>query len=388
MQKPEGVSLIEVKRNTDKGVQTYWQARWYTGRGGQRATKNLGNKKQVTKTVARRMCDEIARGLIQNPCLRGIGDTPKLRQWTDQYLELRTDLKVSSGRLHQETIDYLLDYFGDDIKIDGITRIAASKWRAWLSSKSGKSPGSTMAEATVCRHIRTAKTIFGSKYGASKLDLISINPFDREIGTAPAPDKDWQELTETDINNLIESCNSVEWKALVGLCAFAGLRRGEALRLTWNDIHWDKNRLVVRNADGSVGTKAKRREVYLENQLATLLLDVREMTNGLYVADVSKNNLHVRMEQIARRAGFEQMWSKPFHTLRKYRDTTWKMRHPEYVVDAWMGHGLEVSRKHYVRVPENYYNETSDNGVTNSSLEAKSEQCKNTKVLHNNTLRA
>ena len=43
---------------------------------------------------------------------------------------------------------------------------------------------------------------------------------------------------------------------------------------------------------------------------------------------------YLKVKSIIESAGFVP-WSNLFHTLKKFRDTTWKMEpHPEYTVDA------------------------------------------------------
>ena len=59
---------------------------------------------------------------------------------------------------------------------------------------------------------------------------------------------------------------------------------------------------------------------------------------------MSKNNLNRDMTAIIKRSGLEP-WAEPFQALRRWRDSTWKLNYPGYVVDTWLGHGAEVSQE-------------------------------------------
>ena len=78
-----------------------------------------------------------------------------------------------------------------------------------------------------------------------------------------------------------------------------------------------------------------------------------------HVCDRMAANNHRRdFHRICKRAGVEP-WSKWCHTLRKNCETDWAQEFPQYVVATWMGHGIEVSARHYLQVPEQLYDMAS-----------------------------
>jgi len=342
----------------------YWKVSYYDEHG-RRRFHSLGSKKKATKRRAKQLAEEFRSTLAQTPQIRNTGKAPRLQEWITLYLERRTDLSPSTMELHADTCKRLIKFFGEGRRMDKITRNGAADWQAWLAKqrdlrygkkklKKGEKPPTPppLSEATVCRHIRNAKVVFKH---AMKVDLIVMNPFDRLQGKPSAPDKTWTQLSEKHIEKLLEVCSSPGWKAMIGLCAYAGLRRGEAIRLNWGDVQWEKSRLIVRNAAGSVSTKSKTREVLLVPALEKLLLDAHDLPDTANPTDgVGHNNMFTVMQRTIKRAGYE-VWSSPFHTLRKWRATSWRDEYPEHVVDAWLGHSLDVSRKHYVTVNESYY---------------------------------
>lgn len=325
----------------------YWRAVWTDSRGKQRG-RGLGARNKVSENEARLALANLHAQIINNPSMRGVGKTPSLEEHIDRYRTGIKHLALGTQALHRTTSHYLIRYFLKGRLIDTITKPDATDWRNWLAGKG-------IAEATVCCHVRNAKTMFNL---AVEEETLQKNPFGHLVGTAPEPDKEWRELNEEDIDKLIAAAISPAWKALIGLCAYAGLRRGEALRIEWTDVKWDLNRLIVRNHTGAVSSKNKRREVLLDKKLTGILLDVFDKWTGTDRVVNLSPTVHTVADRIMTRtiirAGLTP-WDSPFHTLRKFRDTTWKQVYPEYVVDAWLGHSMEVSRRHYLKVPESIY---------------------------------
>lgn len=59
----------------------------------------------------------------------------------------------------------------------------------------------------------------------------------------PRTEMEWYEAEEAD--RLVRHTPK-EWRALMGLAVYAGLRQGEILALRWEDVDWQSNRLIVR----------------------------------------------------------------------------------------------------------------------------------------------
>ena len=164
-----------------------------------------------------------------------------------RYLDSRTDLRKATLGLHRLTGEYLKEFFGAEIYINRITRAMGSNWRAAMATgKLSFDPkGEAMVEASVCIHVRNAKTIFNH---AVRDDLILLNPFDRLKGTAAEPDKDWKYVSLEELDKLLDACHNVGWKMLIALCWLAS-GRGSAIALVRHQLgetsfyrHCRKNR--------------------------------------------------------------------------------------------------------------------------------------------------
>ncbi len=338
----------------------YWKM-IYRDAAGRRKFKSLGSMDKITKKVAVQRARDWASKLLITPAVAELTKAPTLAVWKVEYLRLRdSELAETTAVGHEFVFDLLIDAMGADRRIDRITPAAADDWAARLAD-GDRSP------ATVARYVRDAKTIMKR---AIKRRYLSENPFQELQSTAPAIDKDWYHPADDEISRLLAACPTWAWRNLVALCAYAGLRRHEAMALTKDRVNLEASRLSVVpriNARGvrARTTKQAARDVLIAPELAAVLKASWDQVIDV-VAPVPVHNLHRTMVGqlkpdgtvlyygIMRDAGLEP-WSDPFHTLRKWRSTTWKKQYPEFVVDTWLGHGAEVAREHYNRVPDEYY---------------------------------
>lgn len=346
------VSLATQSVTKPNGVRyTYYQLRWF-GADGKRYSQSLGRTDKLSKRQAEKARQAKELELRHKPGLRSPGQLPSLGQFLQTYLESRkSELAPGSIELHEQTAKYLKGFFGEDRRLDQISRYDAREFKSTLArgelARVNERKHPTLSPRTVDLHIRIARTTFNR---AVDDDLIIYNPFDRLSGGLPPVEKDWHYVSLDEFNKLIEACPNQGWKTLLGLCRLAGLRQGEALSLRWRDVDWKKNRLMV------WAQKTKRRRVV---PIAPELLPIlREALTGApaggatVVHDVTAPNVWRDFGVIRKRAGTPK-YTKWCHTLRKNRESDWiNGGFPFHVVVEWMGHSDEVARQHYLRVNE------------------------------------
>lgn len=327
----------------------YFLARW-TDSMGKRRARSLGNKATMTRREAQKQCALIASSELESPS-KG-GKAPTLAQWQAKYTQLReNELAEGTMYLHSLTFKYLAEHFGEDARIDRINEMGAAEWSTGLGLK----------EQSRCLHIRNAKTIFTL---AVKLKLVRSNPFGQLDGTPADVDKEWAEINRANMQAIFDKCPNDGWRMLFALCRWAGLRRGEAMRVKWEDIDWDTHMLTVTAAKTT--TKAKRRRVPLSVELYTMLLTGHTQAGDGSVGptdDVSEANLAHAADKIIKDAGLPE-YAKPFHTLRKNCETEWMSKYPVLDVAGWLGHSPTVAAKHYTRAtPETLEKVTGKTGT-------------------------
>ena len=340
----------------------YWSAAWVNDQG-KRTLKSLGSKKSLTRGQAERKCKEIAAGHAKTPELRNTSKSPTISEWADRYLELRSDLAPSTLSMHRSTLDKLLSYLDDGLRLNDISRSLASDWRLCLEQeyyliavKDGVRE-LISGESTVCKYCKIAKQIFKR---AVEMELMAVNTFSHLKSTPPLRDQSDRRFVDFDEFMFIAyACPDQRWRTLIALCYYAGLRRSEALRLKWGDVHWDKNRLVITNPRGHITSKNKQREVLINEDLTSVLLDRFEdcKDGDEYVCDLwSKRNMASRVvRSIVQSSEVDDPDGITLQAMRATRDSIWHALYPAFVCNAWLGHSEAVAQRHYLTVPEEYY---------------------------------
>jgi integrase len=306
-----------------------------------------------------------------------------LEKFLERYINNRTDLRPATKDLYDQTKEYLLRFFDGSVRIGRITRAMAADWRAAMATGrlvlNRKNRKNT--EVSVCVHVRNAKTAFNF---ALREDLIMFNPFDRLKGNMREPDKNWKYLSIEELDNLLDACPNWGWKLQIALCRLAGLRRGEAFSLTWADIDWQNHRL------GVIAEKTNRqRTVPIEPKLYELLLDAfaGAQEGEERVCPISKHGMWRNFQVYRKRAGLER-WKDAFKVMRRNCETDWAQVYPQYVVSTWIGHGIEVSARYYLQVPEELYVKAAATNMapTATKTATKSEDTRNPRELMSSKL--
>jgi len=332
----------------------YWRARWVDAKG-ERRSQSLGPIAKVSKSAALRACRELGTGMMLDPWTRTPNDGPTLAIWKDRYLALRRDeLRPRVVTLHEQTIGYLIAFLGGELRIGAVSKGNAAEFRAWLSGlKEADNKTPRMTDATVCLHVRNARVFFQR---AADLDLIRANPFSRVRGTPAKVVKDWKQVSDADLAKIFEHCPNEEWRLLFALCRWAGIRRGEALRLTWADFDWNGRTLSVVPEVDDRGvrretTKQKARTVPIRPELFSMLQASYEAApdGSLGPCCLHADRLDGRARAIVGRS-LGAVYSKPFHTLRKCCLSEWATKVMPATLSAWSGDRIETLMEHYVRV--------------------------------------
>ena len=314
----------------------HWTAQ-RTDENGRRRRKGLGRRDEVSQLAARR---QIAR--LNDALATGIDDLegPALEDaWRGFIAERAGDWSPKRRRMYENTRDRMIAKFWGGRRVGRITRADLGEWKAQMLAEG-------LRPATVGSYIDQAKAFYA---WCADCEHIHRNPC-RRLTVAQEP-TEYRVPTDAEVRSLLAATTDrPPLRMLVALCALAGLRRGEALALRWGDIHDD--RIVVRQTKTAKATGRARRTVRLEPELAAMFPPFDPPASSQVV--VLQGDTALRLVRRAMRQA-DVSWPKPFQSLRRWRATTWRRGYPEHVVDAWMGHGREVARRHYVEVEASYY---------------------------------
>jgi integrase len=143
--------------------------------------------------------------------------------------------------------------------------------------------------------------------------------------------------------------------------AYTGMRRGEVMRLCWNDIEFDQDAFVARSLKQSRQAVETTRRIDVHAELKAILLSWREQRpHGQFVVChrgsfdlLSSRETSIRFYQPLR--GTKWCLSNPrdwfkvgFHTYRhSFASNLAGAGIDQRVIDEWMGHQTEAMRKRY-----------------------------------------
>lgn len=281
----------------------------------------------------------------------------------DEFLS-RATVKKSTHANYKQTTDSLREFFGNDTPLVGITPKRCDEWRRFIASdtKSAKkkrtAKDNRLSPATQSKRIKMAKCVFTR---AVRWGMMPSSPFDgMKAGSQVNPRRAFF-VTRESIEAVLEACPDAEWRLVVGLARFAGLRcPSELIDMTWADIDWARGALTVRppKTEHHGGHHAIR-QVPISPRLRELLEEScdRAAPGEVRVVPRVQNdriNLRTTFERIIERAGLTP-WPRLFQNLRSSCETEWSEVIPLASVTRWMGNSPTVALKHYIQTRDVYF---------------------------------
>jgi len=245
----------------------------------------------------------------------------------------------------------LVEHFGAKRDMSTITPTDAETWAAALAEK--------YAPATAGRTIKRARQFFKA---AMRNKLVSENVF-TDVKASGQANKDRQfHVGQEVIFRVIEAAPDAEWRLLIALSRFGGLRcPSEHLALRWQDVDWERNRFRVDSP------KTGERWIPIFPELRPYFDECFALAQEGAVHVItryrdSNANLRTTFTKIIRRAG-EKPWPKLFHNLRASRETELAAEYPIHVVCEWIGNSAAIAAKHYLTVREEDYERAAQSGA-------------------------
>jgi integrase len=264
-------------------------------------------------------------------------------------------VKPATVIVYKQTTTMLLAHFGEDCRIKTITPAKAEDWCKAIGEPDDN--GWKLAPATVSKRIRVAKAIFAK---AVRWGLIHSNPFaDMRCGTQTNPDRQHYVPRET-VARVMEACPDDEWRAIIALCRFAGVRcPSEIVNLRWGDVNWERGRLAVRSPKTEAHEGHAFRIVPMAPEVRPILerlFHAAPVGSELVVPSLgdARTNLRTMFLRILARAGVAP-YPRPFQNMRASCATDWVERFPNHVAAGWLGHSPLVAAQHYLQTRDAHF---------------------------------
>lgn len=290
----------------------------------------------------------VAAGLV-NP--RAKREAVTLGPFVTDWIGKRNP-KASTGAVWGRAKKWLVDFFGEDRRLDSISEADAEDWQLHLEAGG-------LAEATRRKMCGVARQMFKS---AVKGRAVASNPFLADgIRTAIKGNAErFRFVTVAETEQVLEACPNSDWRCVVALARYGGLRcPSEVLTLRWGDIDWERQRVRVPSPKTAHIAGRGERVIPLFPELRRHLEaafdaapEGAEFVVGRYRSGAA--NLRTGFEKIIRKAGLVP-WPRLFHNLRSSRQTELTDRHPAHVVAGWMGNSEEVARRHYLQTTDEHF---------------------------------
>lgn len=240
----------------------------------------------------------------------------------------------------------LLEHFGEDRELAKIGEADAEQWRAKLAEDE-------YSQATISRTVLYARQMFR---WAIRRGLANHNPFSELRAGSQVNTARQAFIDRETISKVIEAAPDAEWRALIVLSRFGGLRvPSEALALRWADVDWANNRLRVRSSKTEHHEGKGDRVVPLFPEVRDALLALFDAAPDGAEAVIERyregTNLNPQLRRIIKLAGFEP-WERTWHNLRASRQTELATMYPLHTVCAWIGNTKAIAAGHYLQVTD------------------------------------
>lgn len=259
-------------------------------------------------------------------------------------------VKESTRAAYKQTTDSLRAHLGDETPVGSITPAHADSWRKVIAD-------SGLAPATVAKRFHVARAIFKR---AVRWGMIAASPFaDLRAGSQSNPDRAYYVDAES-IRAILEACPDNQWRAIVALSRFAGLRcPSEVAALRWSDVNWERGRLMVRSPKTAGHEGHAVRVVPIAPELRPILqalFDAAEVGADAVVPRLRDGTINLRTTfgKIVKRAGVKP-WPRLFHNMRASCATDWVERFPAHVVAGWLGHSPLIAARHYLQTRDAHF---------------------------------
>ena len=246
--------------------------------------------------------------------------------------------KTANGSPVVAIVQNLLEYFGPHARLRSIT---APPFERWLESQD-------YAKATISRRLRLAKQAFSF---AVENRSVADNPFAKCKGNEINHDHDF-DVTVKIMDALLDACPNVEFRALLCLVRFGGVRcPSEVKGMRWTQIHWHNDTFIA--SGPKTGSRPVPMFKELRDAMSDLWDDAGEKVEWIFPNLQSHAHTTAKFKALCKRAGITP-WNRTFDNMRASCITDWmRAYHGNRTIAeiaAWAGHSPKTLMDHYEQI--------------------------------------
>ena len=236
----------------------------------------------------------------------------------------------------------LISHFGD-VDVRSITLGSATEFDEFLKGD--------CAQATRAKYIKLAKQFFD---WATDKEFIETNPFSKLKAGKQTNDSRQFYVEAEIIDKAMEYCPNDDWKAILALYRFGGLRPpSELTRLRWDDVNLIENVMLIHSpkTEHYEGHETRLMPITLPLQKVLIEKQLNAPDGSEFVIQrkhlrEAGSNHRTQVRRILLLAGFEP-WPRLLQNLRASCATDLVENYPAKDVSKWLGHSEVISMKHY-----------------------------------------
>lgn len=343
-----------------------------TRSGGLREIRFYGvDEKRRTLRVGRKpvkFCEEVGKKIdhLVAMSIAGVTPDPEVTRWTakqgDKFYEKLVKLGVVGERQTTKAER-------TNRSIATITKTDAKLWRAWLLTQGNQRDKEckTLSEETVRRRSGRAKQIFKE---AVERELIAESPFEKLPSNVRSNKARQSFVDAATIQQVIEAAPSTDWRTIIALARFGGLRiPSELSTLRWNDIDLPRGRMIIHAPKTEHHKDGGIRICPIFPELRPFLeaaWDEAEDKAEFVIADPMKRrmrgNLGTSFRRIINLAKVKP-WPKAFQNLRATRETELMAKYPAKDVASGLGNSEPVAMAHYAMAMQSSFDRAMIEGA-------------------------
>jgi len=250
-----------LRKHKDGSETGYWYIRYWVN--GQERKESIGKVGIVTKTVAQTRLEERKRQVRLGQLDMINADIPTLKDFSIDYLEYKKNVNLKrSWQKDESHLKRFNNYFGN-LKLSEITAKHIDDYKQ-IRVREVK-PVTVNHELEVLRHLFYLAKKWKNFYGENPVS---------ESGLIKTESQRTRVLTFDEEERLFANC-SPHLLPIVQTALMTGMRKGELLTLTLDDVNFENNFITIR---AEISKSKKSRKIPISSVLRSILLEQKLKT--------------------------------------------------------------------------------------------------------------
>ena len=272
----------------------------------------------------------------------------------DRYERAEVEtMKPTTARNKRQAARVFFSFIGKETIAQDVTHAQALEYAAYLAK--------TRSEATKAGYIRDVRRVFN---WAIERELLETNPFDHVTRGSFKNKSREHFVSREDFETMLKAAKTQEQRVLLSLYRIGGLRRNEAMLVTWNDVDFKRGRFLAHSPKTEHIKGRDSRLIPLFPELRRELEALRKQDNAEpddYVIQNNRTTVVKIVRRIVVAAGLEP-WERLIQNLRSSRAIEIYQKFGVIAESEWIGHSEKTAVDHYLHLLESDFNRAATEG--------------------------